>query len=71
MRRSMGERYGLAQEKQCGSADPGPANRQLRPPLARARRDLPLPKPIKGAILVSKVPGICECQLRARSAVRR
>jgi hypothetical protein len=37
----------LAQEKQCGSAYPRPANRQLRPTVARAKRDLPLPNPIK------------------------
>jgi ubiquinone/menaquinone biosynthesis C-methylase UbiE len=51
-----GARYALAQEKQCGSAilvPPTPASTAS----CSRRRDLPLPKPIKGAILVSKLPG--------------
>lgn len=42
---------------------PGPANRQLRPLLAHARRDLPLPKLIEGAIPVSKLQESGECRI--------
>src|SRR6516225_1475990 len=51
--------------KQSGACQrSGPANRQLRPPFARAGRDLPLHKPIKGAIVVSKPPGICRMSVK-------
>jgi hypothetical protein len=36
----------------------GAVNHLLRPPLARAERDLPLPDTLKGAILVHRLPGI-------------
>jgi hypothetical protein len=36
----------------------GAVNRRFRPPPARAARDLLLPKLIRGAIMVSKPPGI-------------
>jgi hypothetical protein len=36
----------------------GAVNRRFRPPPARAARDLLLPKLIRGAIVVSKPPGI-------------
>jgi hypothetical protein len=43
--------------KRCISAC-GAVNRRLRSPLARDEDNLPLPKPIKGVILISKLPGI-------------
>jgi hypothetical protein len=36
----------------------GAVNRRFRPPPARAARDLLLPKLIRGAIVVSRPPGI-------------
>jgi len=39
-------------------------NRRLRLPVADAGRDLPLPKPFKGAILASKPRASGECRLK-------
>jgi hypothetical protein len=66
VRQAMKGEVCLGTRKSGASQRPGPANRQLRPLLARARRDLPLPKPIKGAILVSKWRESGECRFICR-----
>jgi len=61
-RRGSEERYASVRAEQRGWALPC-RHRRLRSPVADAGRDLPLPKPFKGAILASKRRASGECRI--------
>jgi hypothetical protein len=70
-RRGSEERYASVRAEQRGWALPC-RHRRLRSPVADAGRDLPLPKPFKGAILASKPRASGECRLKScRSSAER
>jgi hypothetical protein len=49
-------------EQSSGVQRFGTVNRPLRPPFTGARRNMPLPTPLRGAILGSKSEGSGECR---------
>ena len=64
-RRGSEERYASVRAEQRGWALPC-RHRRLRSPVADAGRDLPLPKPFKGAILAWKPRASGECRFKIK-----
>jgi hypothetical protein len=67
---AMRERY--AWYKQSGAFQRRAAvNHQIRWPFARGDGDLPLPKPVRNAILASKPPGIWRMTVKVPPALAK